>query len=391
MEVIPRRFAGICLGAFVLMALARPPRPTGQFFESYGDRSRLSATKQAMRVTDDSIFALERSIRARVVRNSAERALSGLPTGDRVQLLADPRIPASLQQHLRQVYADTRAAMPPSAVALPMLVVLDSGSSYSAQASAQWIEPTSLGIAACATIIRISVDGRAFTQLARRVNRVLGPNFPRAADFGLCGFEAAFGEPSPAMHRWMAARGWSVVRVGYDPAARAAKSRPMNYGLAFRYFDRVPWYAYRADDNGARALGFHACRAGKTSFCVVATAPSDEARVDRDGALPGSLLWKSEWWWSSWLGTPALMNNVAASIGPQRFAEAWRANDSLPESYRRLTGVPMDTLAHRALTETHPPLRAGASVTFAELVTVLLIAAAFAGLSTLTHPRRHKR
>jgi hypothetical protein len=51
----------------------------------------------------------------------------------------------------------------------------------------------------------------------------------------------------------------------------------------------------------------------------------------------------------------------------------------------------MDTLAHRALTETHPPLRAGASVTFAELVTVLLIAAALAGLSTLTHPRRHKR
>jgi hypothetical protein len=77
-------------------------------------------------------------------------------------------------------------------------------------------------------------------------------------------------------------------------------------------------------------------------------------------------------------------------MGPQRFAELWRAPDSLPDAYRRLTGVPVDTLAYRVVTQARSAVRAGASVTPGEFLVVLMIAGLLAGLATLSHPRRRR-
>lgn len=84
------------------------------------------------------------------------------------------------------------------------------------------------------------------------------------------------------------------------------------------------------------------------------------------------------------------MHAVATSVGAERFGALWRADDSLPDAYRRVTGVPIDTLAQRVVLDRRGPVLAGATVTPIEVMALLAVAAVLAALATLSHPRRRR-
>jgi hypothetical protein len=84
------------------------------------------------------------------------------------------------------------------------------------------------------------------------------------------------------------------------------------------------------------------------------------------------------------------MNALASSLGPDRFAALWRADEEPDRAYLRLTGVPIDTLARRVLLGDAPPLRAGARVDLTDVLVIVAIALCFAGIAAFANPRRFR-
>jgi len=382
MEMTARRMAGVAAGAFALLVLARPPRPTGEGYLRDGD-ARRTPIERVKRVRDaavDSLQSVERSIWATHMRDSVARALSAIPAAERNQLITDARIPASVRQHLRAVYAESRARMSGS-MPLPVFVALDSASDYG-DGNRMWIEPSQSGIAACALIAQVPASSKTIAderQLARALYRSLSSGFPQPHHLGLCAFESVYGAPSAAVRAWLRQRDFLPVANGLDP------SLPPRRAGFDNSFDAFAWWG--SEDNGAGAMIVRACAAGHLAYCNMAVTPVAANGVS-DDIIYGTN-W-SRWYWWRWRGSPDLMNALATSLGPQKFGDLWHANESPPDAYRRLTGVPIDTLAHRLLMGGAAPVRTGAAPTLGELIAILVIAAVFAGLATLSHPRNRR-
>jgi len=379
-----RRMVGVAAGAFALLVLARPPRPTGEgyFKDNPARQTPIERVKRVHDAAVDSLHAVERSIRALHVRDSVVRMLAAIPATARNQVITDARIPASVRRHLQAVYAESRTRMTGSTMPLPVFVALDSVSNYYDDASRMWIEPSQSGIAACALITRVSFSGKTIAderQLGRALYRSLTSGFPQPRHFGLCAFESAYGAPSPAVRAWLRQRQFLPVASGLDPSRAPGSAAFDDYLDAFFWWSSV--------DNGALALTVRSCAAGHSAHCVAAVAPVTAGRVRDDSNYVTS---PSAWYSWRYRGSRDLMNALAMSLGPQKFGDLWHANESPPDAYRRLTGVPIDTLARRLLMGGAAPIRTGAAPTIGELIAVLLIAAAFAGLATLSHPRNRR-
>lgn len=381
MELTVRRSAGLALAAFALLVLARPPRPTGLPYDEERDRAKsaVESARYAQGATRDSLRVVEYSLWSRQVRDSVRRALAGLPVRGRYRVFIDARVPAATRAHIESIYAATRAKMPAGRMALPLFVVLDTSQTYRL-GTTLWVEDSAGPSPACATVLRVRVSREATRnkgRMSRDIQRVVYASFPQPAHFGLCGFEAAFGVPSAEVRQWLEAREYQPVASGYDPARGPRVPRQLR--------DRAfPYFSYAG--NGAMGLALRACYAGRLEHCMVAVAPT----TDRPArALDGVA---SDWRWYGWgwNGSPELMNTLALSMGAAAFEQLWRGSAAPPDAYQQLTGVPIDTLARRVLTGAAPPLRVGASLSLASVVTPLLIAAVFAGLATLAHPRRRK-
>lgn len=381
MELTVRRTAGLALAAFVLLVLARPPRPTGQPYNEQRDRAQ-SAVARARFARDaarDTLHVVEYSLWSRQVRDSVRRELAGLALAARNRLFIDPRVPPSTRAHIETVYAATRAKLPAGRMALPLFVVLDTSQTYRL-GTTLWVEDITGPAPACATVLRVRVSREALRdsrRMSRDMRRVVPARFPQPEHFGLCGFEAVFGAPSATVRRWLEEREFRPVASGYDPTRVPRVPRHLR--------DRVfPFFSYAG--NGMMGLELRACFAGRSERCLVAVAPAaDRPASELDGVA-------SDWRWYgwNWNGSPELMNTLATSMGAASFEQLWRGNAAPPDAYRTLTGVPMDTLARRVLVGDAPPLGVGASLSIASVLTPLLIAAVFAGLATLAHPRRRK-
>ena len=385
MELTVRRVAGVVLAAFVLLVLARPPHPVGLSYEELSDRetSALDRTRDARDAARDTLRVIEYSLWSRQVRDSVRRELAGTPVSGRNRAFIDPRVPAATRAHIEAVYAATRARMSADAMALPIFVVLDTTLNYRL-GTTLWVENAAGPAPACATVLRVRVSREAIRdprRMARDIQRVVSARFPQPAHFGLCGFEAAFGAPSAEVQRWLEKREFRPVASGYDPTLKPRAPRYLSDYV-------IPYF--NSDKNGAMGLDMRACYAGRSVRCLNAVAPvSDRPFEGPVGGLSDVL---SDWRWYGWgwNGSPELMNTLAASMGAESFGKLWRGNAPPPDAYRQLTGVPIDTLARRVLVGDAPPLRVGASLSLASVITPLLMAAVFAGLATLAHPRRRK-
>ncbi len=379
MEMTVRRTAGLAVAAFALLLLARPPRPTGLVYAEVQQRrmSPADRAKSARTATLDSLLMVDYAIWSRRLRDSVERQLVAVPPAGRNRIVLDPRMPASVRSHMTEVYAASRVRMAGGA-ALPLFVVLDTARSYRL-GTTLWIEHAQGGVTSCATLVRVRITNEALADERRRgreIHRVLGGNFPQPKHFGLCGFEAAFGSPSPAMRDWLRAREYQPVASGYDPS-QPPRLRPRWFRDNF-----IPYW--NTANNAALALSMRACAAGRVGQCVDAVAPASERPLTGAEEAPSDVRWYG---WS-WRGSPDVMNTLAAGMGAERFAALWQGEDPPTNAYRRLTGVPIDTLARRVLLGTTSPVPAGASVSLGEAIVLLLVAAMFAGLATLSHPRR---
>lgn len=381
MELTVRRSFGLALAAFALLVLARPPRPTGLPYNEEHDRSRsaVESARYAQDATRDSLRVVEYSLWSRQVRDSVRRALAGLPVGGRNRVFIDARVPAATRAHIESIYSDTRARMPAGRMALPLFVVLDTSQTYRL-GTTLWVEDVAGLSPSCATVLRVRVSRDALRdvrRMSRDIQRVVYASFPQPANFGLCGFEAAFGVPSADVRQWLEAREYQPVASGYDPARAPRVPRQLR--------DRAfPYFSYAG--NGTMGLELRACYAGRLQHCLVAVAPT----TDRPAAALDGVASDWRWYGWGWNGSPELMNTLALSMGAAAFEQLWRGSAAPPDAYRRLTGVPMDTLARRVLVGDAPPLGVGASLSIASVLTPLLIAAVFAGLATLAHPRRRK-
>lgn len=379
-----RRMALVAAAGFALLVVALPPRPTGTVYSGSATAppSPRERAKRAYEATNDSLGAVSAALRAREVQDSVKRLLRALPAQARNQLVADPRLPASYRAHLQSVYAASRARVTGTAVALPVFVVVDS---LAGGDRTLWIEDLQGEAPSCAVVARISVtrDARGDERrLDREAYRNLGPGFPQPRRFGLCGFEAAFGPPSAAVRQWLRDRNYRPVSTGYDVSARPRAS--LRYALE-------GYIPYQTESNAALALNMRACAVGRLAQCVDAVAPTGLSWTRR--SMPGLATVPADSRWYGWssMGSPDVMNALAATMGPEKFGTLWRGNEAPPEAYRRLMGVSMDTLARRLLIGTgNPPLRVGASASFGEALSALLVAAVFAGLATLSNPRRRR-
>ncbi|MHB1312841.1 MAG: hypothetical protein ACYC3L_12565 [Gemmatimonadaceae bacterium] len=378
MEMTPGRLAALTLGAFVLMAVAKPPRPTGGGYGMANPADRPSAlTKRALSAASDSLLQTRSLLRLDATRDSVRQKVLSLPAAARNQVIADPRIKPSLRALWQQTYAASLASMGPGVVALPLVVVIDTtGWTYS---SVQWLDTSSPESPSCATVVRLTMSPRVAAD-ARELNFAvvhnrLAANFPQPADLGLCAFVARYGAPSPQMRAWLRDRDWRAVVTGYSPALPVRNTTAQ---MDFLY--DLFWSSY---DNSALGLHRRACRAGNDRYCLDAVAPRSLHRVKVDDGYVGFRYGS--------VAASDLMNQLAVSMGPAKFEELWRASDPLPVAYLRITGVPVDTLARRLIVGRGDPMRAGATVTAPEALVVLMITLLLAGVSTLAHPRRRKR
>jgi hypothetical protein len=305
-----------------------------------------------------------------------------MPESQRDRAFIDPRIPAATRAHVEAVFAATRARMSAGRMALPIFVVLEPGVG-SRLGATLWAEDAAGPAPVCATILSVRVSDEALRDTRRmssEVQRVVPPNFPQPAHFGLCGFEAMFGAPSAEVRSWLQEREFQPIASGYDPTRTPSAPRQLS-DLVVPYFYFSP--------NGEAGLELRACASGRSDRCLNAVAPLAEGRrAGRVGQIANIAF--TRWYGWGWNGSPDLMNALATSLGAESFGTLWRGNASPPDAYRQLTGVPIDTLARRVLVGNAPPLRVGASLSLASVITPLLIAALFAGLATLAHPRRRK-
>ncbi|MHB1096446.1 MAG: hypothetical protein ACYC3F_09745 [Gemmatimonadaceae bacterium] len=384
MELTARRTAALALAAFALLVIARPPRPSGPTYDQRRDRSSsaVDRARLARDATRDTLLVVEYSLLSRQVRDSVRRQLAGWPASGRDRAFIDPRVPVAIRAHVEAVYAATRSRVNAGRMALPIFVALDTSTNFRL-AERLWIEDITGPVPACATFLRVRVSPEAMRdprEVAREIRRVVPPNFPQPAHFGLCGFEAMFGAPSTEVRRWLQEREFQPIASGYDPTRVPAAPRHLS-DLVVPYFYFSP--------NGAAGLELRACASGRSERCLNAVAPITEGQwAGRVGQITNVASARFYGW--GWNGSPELMNTLAASMGAESFGKLWRGNASPPDAYRQLTGVPIDTLARRVLVGDAPPLRVGASLSLASLITPLLIAAVFAGLATFAHPRRRK-
>lgn len=384
-----KRLAGLTLGAFALFVLARPPRPTGTLWDVMSRDARASDRAARQRTaTLDTIRRIDHSLWLRRVRDSTVRTVAALPVNGRNQVFVDARIAPSLRAHIQRVYTDTRRQIGGD-VALPMFVVVDT-TPFDDRTTSLWIDSLGTSQPTCATVVRVfvsSADLKANHLASRQADmrqliRALRSNFPQRRHFGLCSFEAAFGPPSASVRRWLAERQFYAIGSGFDPSLKPRKfAFVSDEGIDFD----ATWISWwRGGENGLRTLWLRACAAGRLASCADAVAPMGDRTAFTDGDIASN--WRQSVWWD-WRGSPDLMNAMAQSLGAQKFAELWKADATPFESYRRLTGVTADTLSRRLLVG-EAPMRLGAAPTLWEALAALLVAALFAGLSVLSHPRR---
>jgi hypothetical protein len=378
-ELTMRRFVGIAVGGFALLALAFPPRPVGNGYNgTRADTTRLRRVRVARSATYDTLASVRFALWTLDQRDSARRLVSSIPAGHRDQLMADPTLPESFRRLMQANYAATRVRRG-EGMPLPVVVLLDSDATGGVS-SALWLEDTTSGTAGCVTVRRLfanHVERMSQSRLITKAASRLGGSFPQPRHFGLCGFEAKFGPPSPAIRTWLQDRGWRPVEKGYDP-----NDRPMSNGIYS--YAALPFMSWWTDDY-QWLLAARACEAGRLDQCHEVAVPKDAWRALGGRAVPGSTEYRST---MDPHGSPDFMNALATTMGPERFLELWQGNETPLVAYQRLMGVPVDTLARRLLLgrDALKNLEVGSPVvpSVAEAVFLLVLCGVSVGLVTLS-------
>jgi hypothetical protein len=390
MEVNLRRTVAFVAIGFAFLVLLMPPRPTGFAYMS-GRKFDTEAQRldRAMSDVSDTLAVVSGRLWAMQVRDSLARRVATKGIEDRVVI--DPRVPRALAQHIATVYAMARSRMG-NAVRLPLYLVHDSAFGGRFYSATSYVDSLPGAPATCATVTGIHLAG--YPQGGRRdttryLVREFGMSrFPRTRTFGLCSFEASFGPPSATVRRWLRERNSRPIQSGYDPARPL---RPIISQDESEYSSGLsPRWGWDVEMSPGLQLKRRACAAGRLAFCSEVVAPVRATRIAEVADLTNDA--GMGWWnWYGGYGSTSLMNALAQSLGPAPFAQLWTADATPPESYARLTGVPMDSLARRVMFGERFEFSTGATPRVRDVLWSICVAMLLLGCAAASNPRRRPR
>jgi len=189
------------------------------------------------------------------------------------------------------------------------------------------------------TAVRLVTPG----SLDRREEVFLWQRMPWDGALGPCWYLATFGEPGPAIRRWLDARYWDVAG-GIPP-----HSRRTELGDAFEPSTNLI-YRMLGDLGGMYAGGsvtLQGCASDKPALCEAALFGSPYPA----GLLPEGIVGSERilafaplrFQWQT--GLPAwasrqLLAMMVEDLGPARFSAFWTSRQSLAEAFQAASGVP---------------------------------------------------
>lgn len=146
-----------------------------------------------------------------------------------------------------------------------------------------------------------------------------------------CGLVDAFGPPGAAIAAALDSGAYRAARL-YIPAARDSVRRRA---------DRLALLWYNDD------LSVHLCAAGAATECENRVLRTMARRSSYAfGIAPASLPTTDEW---DPANGPALMDAIAADLGPERFARFWTSDLPASEAYHAVAGRPLGGLARSVI------------------------------------------
>lgn len=385
MELSVRRVAGLVVAVAALLFLFLPPRPTGF---PYSRRSRVVTPAERadslLREVESEEYSVGAQIWRTTVRAELTRRLAATGVDDRLTI--DERVPRALGAHMQRTYAALRPRLG-TAVRTPIFLLADSAWGVPSFDAAFADDSIPSAASACVTVFGMHLEGvpragrRDTTAYMLRTYRAAV--FPRPTGLGLCAFEAAFGKPSPQVREWLTERELRPIAAGYDPFWPKIPT-------VGRYpdgtLDTVSPYWWDWEALPGLTIERRACAAGRLDHCAAALIPVIPSKSRERATL---MSWRGRYLNGfGAFGSPWLMNALARHLGPARFAELWKSDAAPPETFKRLTGAPMDSLLRAVEFGERPHIDVGASVNGVMLLASLLLFAALLGAAMLTNPRK---
>lgn len=329
-----------------------------------------SLTRQ-LRLVDRELNRAQQRLASRGLRDSL--AHWAPPGGPSVRLVLQGEVPGAEATRARQLHASLQAALD-SAAAPPGLVVLVVQGGARATSARDLASQLVLPPAGVAGTCALSVPARVLARPAG-VHWVEGAIAP-------CLFYAAYGPPGQEVERWLARRGFDLVRrpdprgLVPPPAAPALELITGRSPLAAAMLGR--------DWRDINALDLVGCQAGQRARCEPALLqpqplfgrPTGLDRTRRSSSFD----WR---FWSEDQARGDLLGSLVREFGPERFQHFWRSAAPVPEAFEVAFGVSFEGWAARWVPErlgrtvTGPSLRWAGVTGWLGLAVLAVLAAAF--------------
>lgn len=201
----------------------------------------------------------------------------------------------------------------------------------------------------CVVIARVRPWGvKEFRSEATR-ERLLGP----------CAFYEAFGQPGPAIERWLGDGAWSLAQSNWQlgwsgwSTPRERRDYPLRYAV------------------GSRGV---MCAAGNDSVCTAALEKStvNFARL-RNGVLSAEhnpYINSSGWYTRDWdfgMRSPALVGDMVTDLGVEKFARFWQSDLEPAAAFQAASGTTLPQWTRAWLHRTYHEEKSGAGSSGASL------------------------
>jgi hypothetical protein len=204
---------------------------------------------------------------------------------------------------------------------------------------------------------------------------------------GLCAFYAAFGNPGPAIQRWLSEREYDVAReADWGDTLDLNQANPSNIDVAVVHPLRGGWI----DASGALATinsAFLRCSDRNYADCErlvldrelrMTEQPRTSRTSGRRTQSDSTTTWILTQNWSSVI-IDQLLSAMVRSEGRERFARFWQSDQPPAIAFQQATGTPLGQWVHSWIRNTLGQTRRGTHVTpLPVLLAILFLTGGFA-------------
>ena len=309
---------------------------------------------------------------------------ASLPRSGAGRMIVDPRLPQQTSAAIAILQANAargRPAQPRGAV--DVVFVLDTATRFRGHQLRQTnnklvIDHFAPADASGRCLVLARINPTAFW--GNFISTDAGERF-----MGPCAFYEHYGAPGAGIKRWLDARSWLLAQYGPQGVAGAG-----GWVRSFRWaVDMRGWIS---------GAGFR-CLMGNDSSCVTAVLERGvyERRLD---AISGASMppqherdFHSVWNLSERAGglgprQPAMLGDMARSLGDEKFLAFWRSSREPMDAFREASGRDFPSWAQEWMAGHYPPQETGPTTTPGAKLFALVILIAGVGLAMLAADRR---